>query len=163
MGNSFTEEELAEKLKDNPDLKVENPLKIATESMTGRVKRQGGNKYHVAPKEARIYNGRVYPSKKQAEYAESLDFERKIGRIDFYLEEVVFLLPGKTKTGKRVKHYVDFVTYKKIEQPMNGQPLNFIFPMFIVHFVEVKGRDLELGRWKRSQVEEIYKIKIEVV
>jgi hypothetical protein len=87
------------------------------------------------------YNGKVYPSKKQADYARMLE-ALKGKEIKSYIEEVAFRLPGGSI------HRVDFGV------------INFDNT---VSWVEVKGKDLPMGKLKRKQTEEIYGIKITVV
>ncbi len=62
-------------------------------------------------------------------------------KIDFFIRQVAFDLPGP------FIHKIDFA----------------IFSDKGVIFIEAKGKDLAIGKMKRLQVEEIYKIKIEVV
>lgn len=166
----WTDDLLAEKLK-NKDLSVEVPNiapgRKSDSSSAGegslslegkfRVNSRRVNKYGVAPRDERTYNGVVYHSKKEALFAADLEMRKKAGDIDFWLRQVPFRLPGKTV------YRLDFMTFKKIEQPMKGEPLNFIFPMFLVEYIEVKGRAIPLGEIKRRQTEELYGIRIRVV
>ena len=62
--------------------------------------------------------------------------------MKFFLTRVPLRLPGG------VKHFLDFVEFWT-----DGS----------TRFVEVKGRDLPMGKLKRHQVEELYGIKIVVV
>jgi hypothetical protein len=87
-------------------------------------------------------DGIRYASKAEGRYAEQLNLLWKAGAISFYLRQVGFDLPGG------VRHFVDFLIFA---------------PGCEMKFVEVKGRDLPLGRLKRRQVEELYGIHIEVV
>lgn len=66
---------------------------------------------------------------------------KKDGRILFFLRQVPFDLPGKSK------HVIDYC----------------IFTEENVIFIEAKGRDLPMGKLKRSQVSELYNIEIFVV
>jgi hypothetical protein len=100
------------------------------------------NKHNAVASE---FNGRVYPSKKAAAHAQEDVLRIKAGDIDFTLEEVSFRIPGGAK------HRLDCVHFKRVGD------------FWKIHWVEVKGRDLPLGRLKRRQVEEIYQIHIEVV
>ncbi len=173
---NWTDEELQEALKRNPDLKVAGDSRglppgagfIPTATMrrvpvTGNrqnsppegtpakktgVSGAGGNKYHVAPKEDRIYGGRVYPSKKQAIDAEVFYTQLQHKLIKGVLEEVPFRLPGRTKGGRPIIHRVDWGIIE-----LND----------VVSWYESKGKDLELGRLKRAQVTELYHIKIEIL
>lgn len=64
------------------------------------------------------------------------------GRILFFLRQIGFDLPG----GQR--HFVDFEVFTA-----DGG----------VKFLEAKGRDLEVGRIKRLQTEDIYQIPVHVI
>jgi len=67
---------------------------------------------------------------------------KKDEKIDFFLRQIPFDLPGN------FIHRVDFAVFSD----SNGAT-----------FIEAKGKDIAIGKMKRLQVEEIYKIKIEVV
>jgi hypothetical protein len=140
------EEQLAETLK-QPGYSIQGdpasaPL-IGTTNIVTRV--AGINKYRAQRTE---YNGRVYPSKHHAEVRQQLDTAVKGGAYDNIIEEVPFRLPGKTNTGRPFIHRVDFGCLK------DGK---------VIRWIEVKGKDLELGKLKRRQVEELYKIRIEIL
>jgi spore cortex formation protein SpoVR/YcgB (stage V sporulation) len=98
------------------------------------------NKYSAKPCIA--HDGARCPSRKHMLYHNDLVLAHTYGRIKFFLREVPFDLPGG------VKHRVDYLIFN-----LDGS----------YQFVEVKGRDLYVGKMKRKQVEEIYNIKIEVV
>ena len=141
-------ETLAQKLKDNPDLAQANikgvARKVANSGKavglaSGKGKLSSGHKYRAIPTE---YRGRRYPSKKQAEKAEELDLLKLAGKIKGFIEEVSFRLPGNSR------HRVDFGVIELDNT---------------VTWIEVKGRDLQMGKLKRRQVEELYHIKIKVV
>ena len=93
-------------------------------------------KYHNVPT---IIEGIRYSSKREGKYAEQLNLLKKTGAIKFYLRQVGFDLPGK------IRHFVDFLIF---------------YADGTYKFVEVKGRDLPMGKLKRHQVEELYEIKI---
>lgn len=98
------------------------------------------NKYGNKPTIA--CDGTKCPSIKHANYHNKLVMARKAGALNFFLREVSFdLVDG-------IKHRLDFLEFWR-----NGN----------IKFVEVKGRDLALGKLKRKQVEENYGITIEVV
>ena len=86
-------------------------------------------------------SGIKYRSKIEGRYAENLNNLVKAGAVKFYLRQIGFDLPGKAR------HFVDFLIF---------------YPDGTWKFVEAKGRDLALGKLKRRQVEEIYRIKVEV-
>ena len=88
------------------------------------------------------YNGRVYPSIKQAKRAHELDILRARGDVWFYLEEVPFRLPGK-KTYR-----LDFLI------KWNDGRLSF---------EDVKGVMTPVSKIKIDQVQELYGIEIEVI
>ncbi len=87
-------------------------------------------------------DGIKFSSKKEARYYQELRARQHIGEVKFFLMQVPFRLPGNAK------HLLDFMEFWT-----DGS----------VHFVEVKGQDLPLGKLKRHQVEEIYGIRIVVV
>jgi hypothetical protein len=66
------------------------------------------NKYHVAPKVERTYNGIVYHSKKEVQKAQELDLMVKAGDIDFWLRQVPFVIGYDPLTV----YVADFVTFK---------------------------------------------------
>jgi len=88
------------------------------------------------------YNGRAYPSIKQAKRAHELDILRAKGDVWFYLEEAPFRLPGK-KTYR-----LDFLI------KWNDGRLSF---------EDVKGIMTPVSKIKIDQVQEIYGIRIEVI
>ena len=89
-----------------------------------------------------MVEGIRYSSKREARYAEQLNLLVKAGAVSFYLRQIGFDLPGK------VRHFIDFFV---------------VYPDRTFKFIEVKGRDLPMGKLKRRQTEELYGIKIEVV
>ena len=103
-----------------------------------------GSKFKAKPT---VYNGVRYPSKKHAKAAADLDFRIKVGIVVSWIREVPFPLPGKTATGRPIKHFVDFLAFK---------------PDGTYQLIEVKGFRVGLGELKRSQVEELYNVVIEV-
>ena len=164
MTTRFTEEDIDAKLKENPDLaKVNrkgNPAVTIidwlgiepSEKLSRKFKKlreavgiSKGNKYHAVRAE---YNGRRYPSKHQATDAEIFYTQLQHGLIKGVLEEVPFRLPGLTRQGRPIIHRVDFGILE-----LDGT----------TQWYESKGKELELGRLKRVQVEQLYKIKITVI
>lgn len=83
-----------------------------------------------------------FSSKLEAAYYVRLKLRQQAGEILFFLRQVGFDLPGG------VRHFLDYVLFY-----VDGS----------VEFVEVKGRDLPVGKMKRKQVEDIYPIEIKVV
>ncbi len=135
-------EELDQMLRDNPDLARENPgLGV---SVPGAATPPKEHKYHAVRTE---YNGKAYPSKKEAKHAEENDLRIKAGDLSFYMEQVPIKLPGK------ITYRVDFVEFTQVAN----------LPLYEVHFVEVKGYKTKVGAIKIKQVEDLYPIKIEVV
>jgi hypothetical protein len=82
-----------------------------------------------------------FPSKLEGACYQNLKFCKSNERIQFFLMQVPFSLPGGAK------HVVDFC----------------IFTKNTVLFVEAKGRDLPVGKLKRQQVEDLFNINIHVV
>ncbi len=150
MDDRWTDEELAEKIKGNPDLRFDaaswpvSPFNI-TSGMTIK-KEKKRHKFGVAPKEDRTYNGVVYHSKREAELAQGLDTRKKAGNIDFWIRQIPFPLPGDTV------YRLDFMTFKHVTNCH-----------WEVEFLEVKGYETRLGKLKRRLCEETYGIKITVV
>jgi hypothetical protein len=91
-------------------------------------------------------DGERFQSKLARKHYEHLVMYREAGEIDFFLREVPFPLPGRTPSGRRIVHRLDWLVVRK----------------GVAIFAETKGRDLEQGRMKRSQVEELYKIRVHV-
>ena len=94
-------------------------------------------KYHNVP--CTSEDGIRFQSKRELRYANQLDLLKKAGAIKFFLRQVGFDLPGK------IRHFVDFLIF---------------YADGTYKFVEVKGRDLPMGKLKRHQVEKLYEIKI---
>lgn len=102
------------------------------------------------------YNGIRYDSKKEAAYARRLDAMQRSSEIVSWIRQVKFDLPGGAK------HYVDFMLIETfVVFSEENRPDSKAKP--VVRFVEVKGRDLPMGKLKRQQVEELYGIEIEIV
>lgn len=145
---SYTEEELGETLK-QPDYSIRIGPVSSSGNCQGNIDSSnpvaGTSKYRAQRTE---YNGRNYPSKHHAAIAQLLDSAVKGGAYDGIIEEVPFRLPGRTNTGRPFIHRIDFGCLK------DGK---------IIRWVEAKGKDLELGKMKRRQCEELYKIRIEVL
>ena len=139
----LTEEELTQLLQDNPDLKLASS---PGGSSKGKKKR---HKYRVADKAERVYDGVTYHSKKERDAAQLLDIRQAAGEIDFWLRQVPFPLPGKTK------YVLDFITFKRRTGALAG--------LYQVEYIEVKGYRIRLGEIKRRQAEEIYGIKVIVI
>ncbi len=175
MTEEWTPELVSQKLKDNPDLSIENltdlklPLKNAVElggsligwarakqiddAMMGKIPKI--NKYKVSNKADRTYNGMVYDSKKESLKAADLDLQIKAGEIDFWLRQIPFQLTEAV-------YRLDFMTFKKLGfEEIGAKPI--FKPFWSIEYIEVKGRDLPMGKLKRKQVEALYKIKIAVV
>lgn len=133
---------------DNPDLEKANRKGNPINAAVRLSPKPKGNKYHA------VRTGH-YASKKEAEYADQLAFEQKLGSVSFWLEQVPFRLPGG------YIHRLDFVVFKVMTLTIKGVTADT--GIFGIQFVEVKGRDLPMGKLKRKQVEEVYHITIEVV
>lgn len=105
-------------------------------------------------KESKFHNviceaeGIKFHSKKEARVFRELQARQHMKDIKFFLMQVPFLLPGVAENGKRTRHYLDFMAVRS-----DGQ----------IEYIEVKGRDLPMGKLKRRQTEELYGIKIQVV
>lgn len=85
-------------------------------------------------------NGITFPSKKEADRYLTLQTLRKANEVDFFLMQVPFHLPGKTK------YYCDFVVFWK-----SGR----------VSFEDVKGVKTDVFQMKKRMVEDLYNVEIE--
>ncbi|MFA5379916.1 MAG: DUF1064 domain-containing protein, partial [Dehalococcoidia bacterium] len=83
-----------------------------------------------------------FQSKKEAAYYRELKIRMAVGEVKFFLMQVPFLLSAGHK------HLLDFMVIKT-----DGS----------IEYVEVKGRDLPMGKMKRRMVEEEYGICITIV
>ena len=86
-------------------------------------------------------DGYKFPSKLEKNCYLALKILQKKEKILFFIRQPAFDLPGG------VRHKVDYC----------------LFTNDHVLFVEAKGKDLPMGKMKRKQVEELYKIDIHVV
>lgn len=157
MTKGFEEFDVEKYYKDRPELRPPgaNDFPMRTDSHVATdANLPATNKYH-----AQRTNG--YPSKKHAQYASDLALRKVAGEVWYWLEEVPFKLPGLTKTGRPIVHRVDFMVFYPL---MVLKETNIPFYVGKAwELIEVKGRDLELGRLKRAQVEALYNVKITVV
>jgi hypothetical protein len=103
------------------------------------------SKFHAVQTEMA---GIKFSTKKEAKYYQELQARKHMGEIKYILRQVPFDLPGHFENGRVIRHFVDFA---------------ICLPDGTFQFIEVKGRDLALGKMKRLQVEEIYGTKIVVV
>ena len=145
---AWTKEDLEAQARRNPDLAERNPELMTQEQKERRARDLIINK----PTKYHSQRTHGYASKKEAEYAEQLVLRKAAGEVWFWLEQVPFKLPGGSV------HRVDFMVFYKHNPTAvrNGQWKAW-------ELVEVKGRDLALGKLKRRQVEEIYGVKIKLV
>jgi len=134
---NWDEEELQQKLKDNPDLKIGGipfnsdltTMKPAKELM----KLTKVHKYNVSAKEDRTYKGITYDSKKEMLYAQELDNRIIAGEIDFWIRQVPFIVGNDPVTTYKA----DFMTYTLdvMVDAETGKEVNY----WIVAVIEVKG------------------------
>ena len=97
--------------------------------------------YNKFSNQITVVDGIKFRSKKEATYYQKLRMLWDMKKISYFLMQVPFCLPGG------VKHFLDFMIVNK-----DGT----------IEYVEVKGRDLPMGKAKRKMVEDIYKITIRV-
>jgi hypothetical protein len=93
-------------------------------------------------------DGYRFHSIKEANYYKMLKDQQSKGEIARFHPQVCFLLPGG------IKHFVDFMVITPIS--IGGHD-------FFIDYIEVKGRDTPMGKLKRKQCEDIYKIEITVI
>lgn len=97
------------------------------------------HKYNAKPTEVDEIR---FPSKLEASYYKFLKLCQKSGQVLFFLRQIPFDLPGKTK------YLADFMVF---------------YADGTVQIIDVKGKDTPLSLIKRKQTEELYPVKIEVV
>ncbi len=148
----FLPEDLEEIMK-RPAMQEANPSLVAGSS-SGRTTVQPANagsspapakpqKYHSRPT---VYNGIRYHSQKEARFAAELDLRKKAGEVQFWLRQVPFDLT----IGRYFLDFMVFIHRVKTER-------------WAVEFIEIKGRDLPMGKRKRLETEKLYGIKVSVV
>ncbi len=145
MTNHFSEEQLAEILARDPAYKVvsSNSLPVPVKGLESHPVKP--HKYHAVRTE---YNGKSYPSRKEAQHAQDNDLKIKAGYLTFFLEQVpIRLIPSSTI------YRVDFVEFNLVANTH----------LYEVAFVETKGYKTPVGELKRKQAEAILGIKIKVV
>ncbi len=119
----------------------------------------------ILQKPSKYHNQRTngYPSKKHAKYAAELELRKAAGEVAYWLEEVPFKLPGfyEDKRGRKrqVRHYLDFLVFLNL----NNKEIKLGEDVKVYELVEIKGRDLPMGKLKRKQVEDIYGVHITVI
>jgi len=87
-----------------------------------------------------VIDGVSFPSLLEGEAYKRLKFLQKAGEFKLFLMQIPFSLPGG------FKHKIDFC----------------VFGDNWYKFIEIKGRDLPIGRMKRLQCEDIYGIQVHV-
>jgi hypothetical protein len=95
------------------------------------------NKYHNNPT---TVEGIRFDSKKEASYYEQLKIRKQLGIVSYWLRQVPLHLPGGSK------YVVDFVVF----YTAGGEP----------EYVDVKGRETQVFRLKKREVEHQYPIRI---
>jgi len=106
--------------------------------LTDMIKKRA-NKFNAA---ATTVDNVKFDSKLEASYYTYLKTLRRIGDVKYFLMQVPIVLPG----GK--KYVCDFLVFYK-----DGR----------VEYVDVKGRETELFKLKKSVVEAQYPIEIQVI
>jgi len=144
---SISQEELDEMLKRNPDLAIDDG-KLKDMAVIGaglgnfEEWTMRKNKYNVSNKEDRTYGGITYASKKEANFACTLNMMLKAGEIDYVLRQVPFEL------GVGIIYKADFVTFKadpKIH-PDTG--------LWTIAVYEIKGMWTDVARLKMKLFKE---------
>jgi len=146
MSLNFSEEELKERLRSNPDLSVRSssamkphPLPAFASAIEKRK-----NKYNAQRTE---YNGVTYDSKKEAEYAQLLDAKVTACDLSYWLRQVPFDLPGG------VKYRADFVTFEQVADTS----------LYDVHVIDAKGYQTKEFKIKAKLFRAKYGQEIELV
>ncbi len=127
----FEDSDIEAYYKAHPELRPANLLeKLTCEGQYSVPKAPAGNKYHVAPKDERTYNGVLYDSKKEATEAQKQDLRIRANEIDFWLYHVRFPLPN----GEIFES--DLMTFKFLTEEFHlGQRVS----LWLIEVIEVKG------------------------
>lgn len=97
-------------------------------------------KYHNHPTEV---DGIRFDSKREARYYEQLKLRKTAGEVSFWLRQVPLHLPGGTR------YVIDFLVF-------------FTDAARAPAFVDVKGRETQVFRVKRREIQHQYPITIEL-
>ena len=152
---NYTKEELQEALARNPGLLIMNPELDGVSGIPRTDSHMDTGANQPATSKMRNQRTNGYQSKKEADFAEQLSIRQKAGEVWFWLEQVPFKLPGGAK------HRVDFMVFYPVTVL---QEINI--PFYVGRaweLVEIKGRDLPMGKLKRKQTEQLYNVKITVI
>lgn len=95
------------------------------------------NKYHNHPT---TVDGIRFDSKKEARYYEALKIRKQLGEVSYWLRQVPLHLPGGSK------YVVDFVVFYMDDR--------------VPDYVDVKGRETQVFRLKKREVEHHYPIRL---
>lgn len=96
-------------------------------------------KYRAIPTEV---DGFRFASKKEAAYFSRLKMLKMAGEVSYFLMQVPFHLPGKTK------YICDFMV---------------VYPDGRIEYIDVKGVSTPVFKIKKRQTEELYPVEIVVV
>lgn len=99
------------------------------------------NKYHNHPT---TVDGIRFDSKREARYYEQLKIRKATGEVWYWLRQVPIHLPGGTK------YVVDFLVF-------------FQDPERAPEYVDAKGKETQVFRLKKREVEHHYPVKIQLV
>lgn len=102
--------------------------------------RKPERKYHNQPT---VVDGIRFDSKREARYFEQLKLRKHAGEVSHWLRQVPLHLPGGTR------YVVDFLVF-------------FSDPARMPAYVDVKGRETQVFRLKRREIQHHYPIKIEL-
>ena len=147
----------------NPDLIASQGTKPAPR-ITSLSSKFAKNKYNVASKENRTYNGKVYASRAEMRKAQELDLRIKAGEIDFYLEQVYFDLGG----SPRVRYKADFLTFKHLRfdsivfNDVTVSDAMKAIDSWEIHLIEVKGKKTKDFIIKEKLYREQYDLPMEI-
>jgi hypothetical protein len=97
-------------------------------------------KYHNQPT---VVDGIRFDSKREARYYEDLKLRKAAGEVSYWLRQVPLHLPGGTR------YVVDFLVF-------------FTDAVRSPAFVDVKGRETQVFRLKRREVQHHYPIKVQL-
>ncbi len=120
---------------------MNKPSITLNEWMCARKKRHKFNAVRCESKD-----GVKFPSKLERQYYDRLVEAQGKGRIEYFLSQVPFRLPGN------VKYLVDFMVVYMEDSPMKT-----------IEYIDVKGKMTAMSTLKIKQVEALYPVKIKIV
>jgi hypothetical protein len=123
-------------------------MEVLPPALRARIEAQTGKAAAVPAEPQRKYRNQPtvvdsirFDSKKEARYYEQLKLRQAAGEVWYFLRQVPIYLPGGTR------YVIDFLVF-------------FKDPNRLAEYVDVKGRETQVFRLKKREVEHHYPIRI---